>query len=351
MSLKSVALSALFFAQVGLSAHAQSPFEGGWTLSESGSNLHFISVKKGSVMESSSFATFGGAIDPSGAASFEVSLDSIDTSVDLRNVRMRFLLFETFLHPKATVTAQLDERAFDGIEDQGSVTMPLDFTLDLHGFKKALQANVIVTMMDNNRVSIVPEEPVILQLADFGLMAGRDKLQEAAEVSIVPATSVLFHLVFDRNSQTANRPVVASVGTDTALEPADRYDRVACEGRFEIISQSGNVNFLPGSSELTPDSTPLLEDVAKIIGKCPNMVVQIAGHTDSVGPDEFNLYLSQQRADSVVQYLTKAGVPSNRLVSRGFGEARPIASNGTTRGREANRRIEFVLERFLAQKS
>lgn len=330
----------------------ESPFKGGWTLSEAGSNLHFISVKKGKIMESSTFAGLGGTIDEAGMAKFEVAIDSIDTSVDLRNVRMRFLFFETFLHPKATVSAQLSEDMLDGLEEKGSIERVLPFTLDLHGATQSLEADVIITMIGQNRVSVAAAQPVILKLEDFNLMEGRQKLQDAAEVEIVPATSVLFHLVFDRNNPlVSNDALLASVAApaDAALEPEGDFDQAACTGRFDVLSRSGNINFLHGSADLTEASTPLLDDVAYIIGKCPGMTVNVAGHTDSQGSATYNLYLSQERAKAVVDYLVSAGVSEARLLSEGYGETKPIASNRTSTGRLANRRIEFSLAGFVSE--
>ncbi len=351
MLFRNALAAAFMLAQAGFAGPAiaeSDAFAGGWTLSEVGSNLHFISVKNGSVMESSRFATLAGTIDENGMAKFEVALDSVDTSVDLRNVRMRFLLFETFLHPKATVTAQLSESMLDGLEKAGSITADLPITLDLHGVKKELEAEVIVTLNGGNRVSVASAQPVILKLEDFNLVGGRDKLQEAAGVTIVPATSVQFHLVFDRNGTQRNLAVAsADIESRPALEPVGNFDREACLGRFEILSRSGNINFQPGSAELTTESMPLLSDVAFVIGKCPDMVVEVAGHTDSRGDASYNMLLSQQRSQSVVDFLVSTGVPAKRLVSKGYGENRPIANNGTYQGRLANRRIEFSVDGFV----
>lgn len=350
MNVKQFIVAATLVTQLILpgTAYAESPFQGGWTLSEAGSNLHFISVKKGKIMESSTFAGLGGTIDENGEANFEVALDSIDTSVDLRNVRMRFLFFETFLHPKATISAQLDDDMLNGLKENGSIKRTLPFTLDLHGVTQSLEAEIIITMIGENRVSVAAAQPVILSLEAFNLMEGRQKLQEAASVEIVPATSVLFHLVFDRNNAGSGpSALLASAGTNAAaLEPAGNFDTAACTGRFEILSRSGNINFLPGSADLTTESAPLLQEVANIISKCPDMTVKISGHTDSNGSKSYNLYLSQQRAKAVVNQLIAEGVPARRLLSQGYGESKPIASNQSHAGRQANRRIEFSLANF-----
>ena len=99
-------LCALTLIGLTFQANAQnSPFGDGWKLEGGASSLQFQSIKKGSVIETSSFATMSGAISPDGQASLKILLDSVDTKVDLRNVRMRFLFFETFQFPEANVTA------------------------------------------------------------------------------------------------------------------------------------------------------------------------------------------------------------------------------------------------------
>ena len=101
------------------------------------------------------------------------------------------------------------------------------------------------------------------------------------------------------------------------------------------------VNFESGSAALTPDSYGVLDQVVKSLKAYPEVRVEIAGFTDDVGKDDYNLGLSQRRADSVKQYLVNAGVGADRVVARGFGESNPIASNTTAAGRAENRRIEF----------
>jgi outer membrane protein OmpA-like peptidoglycan-associated protein len=101
------------------------------------------------------------------------------------------------------------------------------------------------------------------------------------------------------------------------------------------------VNFESGSSSLTPDSYSVLDQVVKSLKAYPEVRVEIAGYTDGVGKDDFNLALSQRRADAVKQYVVNAGVSPDRLISRGYGKSNPVASNATASGRAENRRIEF----------
>jgi outer membrane protein OmpA-like peptidoglycan-associated protein len=100
-------------------------------------------------------------------------------------------------------------------------------------------------------------------------------------------------------------------------------------------------NFETGSAAITPDSYALLDKVVKSLKAYPEVRVEVAGHTDDVGKDDFNLGLSQRRAESVKQYLVNAGISADRIVAKGYGETSPIATNGTPAGRAENRRIEF----------
>ncbi len=90
-------------------------------------------------------------------------------------------------------------------------------------------------------------------------------------------------------------------------------------------------------------SFALLDDVALAMKDNPKISVEIQGHTDSQGNDNFNLKLSQQRAESVRTYLIKRGVGSDRMVAKGYGENVMIADNRTAEGRAQNRRVEFVI--------
>lgn len=104
------------------------------------------------------------------------------------------------------------------------------------------------------------------------------------------------------------------------------------------------VYFATGKSTILAKSFPLLDQVAEVIKGHPELLhVIVEGHTDSVGKDETNRKLSQDRANSVMAYLVKKGVSADRLAARGYGPDRPAADNSTPAGREQNRRVEFVL--------
>ncbi len=101
------------------------------------------------------------------------------------------------------------------------------------------------------------------------------------------------------------------------------------------------VQFESGSANLTADSKYQLDDLAEILGKYPQMKIEIGGHTDNVGDAAANKALSQQRADVVKSYLAGKGVDGGRLTAVGYGSAKPVDTNDTDAGRQKNRRTEF----------
>ena len=94
---------------------------------------------------------------------------------------------------------------------------------------------------------------------------------------------------------------------------------------------------------LKPAAREKLAKVAGILLAYPGLKIQLEGHTDSIGSDDYNQTLSEQRASSVRDYLTAQGVPMNSMTAVGLGKADPVASNTTNEGRQRNRRVEMVV--------
>jgi outer membrane protein OmpA-like peptidoglycan-associated protein len=109
------------------------------------------------------------------------------------------------------------------------------------------------------------------------------------------------------------------------------------------LNMPGNVTFAFDSYQLNPQFNSVLDKLAATLSEYNKTVIQVAGHTDSVGAHAYNMKLSQQRADSVKSYLTSKGVPSNRLVTVGAGPDHPVASNDSEAGRAQNRRVEITI--------
>ena len=104
-----------------------------------------------------------------------------------------------------------------------------------------------------------------------------------------------------------------------------------------------SISFLLGSATLTENATTTLTQVVDALNQHPELRLHVEGHTDNTGDPNFNLALSTERAQSVVNYLVSQGIQDSRLVAEGFGDRQPIASNDTKEGRAQNRRIEFKL--------
>ncbi len=117
-----------------------------------------------------------------------------------------------------------------------------------------------------------------------------------------------------------------------------------CQQQFDEFLSDKRILFETDSATLKPESTLMLDELAAIAGRCPDTRIEVAGHTDARGSDEFNTWLSQARAESVTSYLADKGVNAARLSAIGYGASQPIADNITAAGLARNRRIEFRLE-------
>ena len=110
-----------------------------------------------------------------------------------------------------------------------------------------------------------------------------------------------------------------------------------------LIVQMSDVLFDTGSATLKAGAREKLAKISGILLAHPGLTLQIEGHTDSVGSDDFNQQLSERRADSVRDFLAEQGVPASSITARGFGKTQPVASNDTADGRQRNRRVELVV--------
>ena len=136
-------------------------------------------------------------------------------------------------------------------------------------------------------------------------------------------------------------------GCSAAEETTDEGDAKLENAEVGEHVVLNNIYFDFGKATLRDESKPELERIIRVMKKNPTMRIEISGHTDNVGTDAVNNRLSQDRANSVVRYLTQVGsIRVGRLAAKGYGKTRPVATNDTEEGRQQNRRIEFtVLEK------
>lgn len=123
--------------------------------------------------------------------------------------------------------------------------------------------------------------------------------------------------------------------------PGAEVERVG-EG-IKVTMKENMVNFGFDSSNLTSAAMANLDKLAEVLKNNPDTNINIYGHTDSKGSDEYNLSLSERRAAAVKSYLVSKGIASSRILTMGVGEKEPIASNDTAEGRAQNRRVEFAI--------
>ena len=130
------------------------------------------------------------------------------------------------------------------------------------------------------------------------------------------------------------------------LEMEQMKQEVDATEMFDAINKDGFValyiNFETGKSDIKPESRPIIEQIVEMLKQNPTLKVSIEGHTDNVGSDKSNKTLSENRAKSVMNALTSAGIEKSRLSSKGWGATKPIDDNSTEDGRFKNRRVEIV---------
>lgn len=134
----------------------------------------------------------------------------------------------------------------------------------------------------------------------------------------------------DKCPNTPYDAIVDSIGCPVAKNSTLNYIR-------------NRIEFQTGSAKLTKSSSDALDSLVSLLMETPTIKLEIEGHVDNAGPENINLVLSQERAQSVLDYLVSKGIDGRRLKAVGHGSSRPVADNSTLQGRKANRRIEFIV--------
>ncbi len=157
-------------------------------------------------------------------------------------------------------------------------------------------------------------------------------------------------------SLPAGRNYGIAVKKDNYLFHSENFDIPNTAAYQEVVKDVALKNIAVGSkiilkniffdfdkATLRPESTNELERLTKLLNDVPTLKIEISGHTDSKGADEYNKTLSNNRAKAVLDYLVKVGISASRLTSVGYGEEQPIATNDNDEGRQLNRRTEFKI--------
>ena len=262
-----------------------------------------------------------------------------------------------------------------GAEEGGPAT---DHQFDISGLTPGTEYNWTATITDEEGDSLtesgtftteapdlVPSD-VTVTVGDEVVLEGTvpdeatSEALESAAIAQYGEPAVTNNLVVDEayTNDGGSIRVIGAVGTDAARDAAGAaFEGVGGLAVSNDVDVSGDllvadlnelfqlepIQFDSGSANIRAESIPTLDQAAELLLANTSASVNIEGHTDDQGADDFNLALSQDRAQAVLDYLVGQGVDTERLTAAGFGEANPIADNTTEEGRQDNRRIEFRL--------
>ena len=120
-------------------------------------------------------------------------------------------------------------------------------------------------------------------------------------------------------------------------------------GNDVVLNMPGNITFGVDQADIQNNFIPVLDSVSLVLKEYDQTLIDVTGHTDSTGSVDYNMQLSERRANSVANYLKGTGVDHMRVYTMGVGPHYPVASNSTAEGRQANRRVELVLKPLTAQ--
>lgn len=179
-------------------------------------------------------------------------------------------------------------------------------------------------------------------LAEGSVVVTPDLVRVTGRTGDAQASDTVSRLLAQRLGEAA--PIALDIRYDRRLDPVLGLPTgPECVDRLNAVLAEHKITFEPGSAAFSKEARATMDLLAAAMKDCQDFRMEIAGHTDSQGRDEMNLALSQDRAAAVLFGLTERRVLTGNLSAKGYGETQPIADNGTEAGREANRRIEFVL--------
>ncbi len=180
-----------------------------WFVDETKSLLNFVSVKNTDVAETFSFNQLQGTVSNAGNATLTIPLASIVTGIDLRNTRMKQMLFESDLLPNLHFTTQLDLASLDNLSVGATAIQPLTGNLILHGAVKSVAFDALVIKHGSNSLSVSPRKPILINSTDFEMNAGIEALRAAVGASSIgERVPVYFKMFLKRDAATAPNPII-----------------------------------------------------------------------------------------------------------------------------------------------
>jgi len=174
--------TAVFISLMSASAFAD------WTLDNEQSTVSFVSVKKGTVMESHHFKTLTGHVSDVGKFSLNIDLSSVDTSIAIRDQRMNEHLFETAKFSQATISGLVPSSLLSSLKANNTTKTTLSSQLSLHGQTVPVTLVVSVTKLTDGSLLVASVKPVIIKATDFDLVKGIEKLRQLAGLPSISTT-------------------------------------------------------------------------------------------------------------------------------------------------------------------
>ena len=234
-------------------------------------------------------------------------------------------------------------------------------------------ANYNVYMADRKvDIAVAQAETALAEDQRVGLAQQRDKARldartREADVATSKLASARVEIADQKSQAETTRLAAADAAQQAALQSAQQSAQQSAELQRQAALQSaelqrqldelhakatdrgmvltlGDVLFASGRADLKVGATNNLNRLVAFLNNYPDRTVVIEGYTDNIGGDDYNLGLSQRRADSVKSYLTGQGIASMRLTSTGKGLSNPIAGNDSAAGRQQNRRVEVIID-------
>lgn len=187
----------------------------------------------------------------------------------------------------------------------------------------------MVELLPEGDIFVNPIGEVVRVTGEFDVRARQIEARETAR-------DILSGVTFNFSS------ALTYTAPPSELPPPPEQQVIELQTNLDDLIEGKVVEFESDSDIITAAGQALLDEVVVALRQVPNVKVEIGGHTDNVGSDEYNLDLSLRRAEAVLGYLVAQSEPAERFVVVGYGESQPIADNATADGKARNRRIEFI---------
>ncbi len=201
---------------------------------------------------------------------------------------------------------------------------------------------LVLTVLDGESLDTLDARVALIDQRNQHVTTGQRTAKGSYEIVFKNKEYTTYKVKINKKGYLPYESVIHVIGR--TRHPDKLYETIALNPIKESYSTVMNVYF--GHDSDQPNSYEDIQYLEKLLKENPNLKVEISGHTDNLGPEAYNLDLSQRRADNIKKYLVEHGIDPERIIAIGYGMSRPIADNATRAGRRLNRRTEFkILQR------